>query len=209
MAPRVCRFWPTHHRSIYVSKWRFLRMKMVFWSEDYYMCLLYSMKPNKKTQFWLIGSAQFDVHNFSKRKFLHRRQMTLPKQRKSHTPTYKNLPNLTFYFFYLTNLPRQLEPHLVATGNYGSGSYFPYVLTNLGQWPLAWYSGQLLPNVEGPMVASSNQVRLLFWAICLSTPIAQASSRQPKSRATFWPFIKPGLVWISVGRWCFSRWFRR
>ena len=26
----------------------------------------------------------------------------------------------TFYLLYLTSLPRQLEPHLVATGNYGS-----------------------------------------------------------------------------------------
>ena len=123
-------------------------------------------------QFWPLRSAQFDVHIFSKRNSFYIDGRWRYQNKGNHIPPYQNLPNLIFYFFYLTNLPRQLEPHLLATGNYGSGSYFPYVLTNLGQWPLAWYSGHLLPNAVWPMVASSNQVKLLFWAICLSTPTA-------------------------------------
>ena len=200
MTPLKCRFWPTRHRFISVNN-EFLESKWYSEMRAIIFECIYSLKPNKK-QFWLIGSAQFYVHIFSNSFWL---LMALPKQRKLHTSISKSA--LFWPFFHL--IYKTKIKHC-------SGSYFPYVLTNLGQWPLAWYSGQLLPNVEWPMVASSNQVRLPFgrFVCLLQLPVerqscAQASSRQPKSRATFWPFIKPGLVWISVGRWRFLRWFRR
>ena len=139
---------------------------------------IFSLKPNKNAV-WLIGSAQFVVHIFSKRNsFWHRLQMALPKQRKLHTSISKMALFWPFFIYDAKQTQKivfQIFIHLIRVCGSFNSVLFPI------------FPGQ------------RNCPFILHCMYILYTLI----------RATFWPFIKPGLVWISVGRWRFSRWFRR
>ena len=209
MAPCMWRFWPIQHRFFSVNNW--------FWEWKWYseVRVIIFKCICGQTEFWWLRSAQLDVHIFFKM-FLHRRQMTLPKQSKSHTCISKSAQSdLLFLLF------NQFTQTIGASPGCYWQLWFRQLFSICSNKSRSMATGLIFRSATSKMLCDPWLPVATRWGfyfgrfVCLlQLPIerrncAQASSQQPKSYATFWPFIKPGLVWISVGRWRFSRWFRR